>query len=68
MADNDEQLKTAVQILAQVADRALIDGPTSRQRDQAIQLLAQHFGLSTQPMAEPPPEIVMPDEGADESN
>ena len=69
MADNNEQLKTAVQMLAQVADRALIDGPASRQRDQATQLLAQHFGLSTtQPMAEPPPEIVMPDEGADESN
>ena len=66
MADNDEQLKTAVQILAQIADRALIDGPSSRQRDQAIQLLAQHFGLATQPAA--PPEIIMPPEPADESD
>ena len=65
MADNNEQLKTAVQILAQVADRALIDGPASRQRDQAVQLLAQHFGLATQPA--PTPEIIMPpEEGANE--
>ena len=65
MADNNEQLKTAVQILAQVADRALIDGPTSRQRDQAIQLLAHHFVLSTQPATAP--EIIMPpEEGANE--
>ena len=68
MADNnDEQLKTAVQILAQIADRALVDGPSSRQRDQAIQLLAQHFGLSTQP-APPPTEIIMPPEEANESD
>jgi len=64
MENNDEQLKTAVQILAQIADRALVDGPGSRQRDQAVQLLAQHFGLATQPADQP--EIIMPPEEANE--
>ncbi len=63
--ENEEQLKAAVQILAQVADRAMVDGPTGRQRDQAIQVLAQHFGLSEQKPGEPQPEIVMPDESGD---
>jgi len=67
MADNNEQLKTAVQILAQIADKALVDGPNSRQRDQAIQLLAQHFGLATQP-APPPAEVIVPPEEANESD
>ena len=66
MADNDDQLKTAVQILAQIADRAQIDGPTGRQRDQAIQILAHHFGLSEKPADQP--EIIMPEEKANESD
>lgn len=54
MADNAEQTKLAVQILAQIADRAAVDGPTGRQRDQAIQILAQHHGVeSTSPLAPP---------------
>ena len=67
MADNTEQLKTAVQILAQVSDRAMVDGPTGRQRDTAIQILAKHFGLETAPSAqgddsqEDTPVIEMPD-------
>ena len=65
MADNNEQLRTAVQILAQIADRALVDGPSSRQRDQAVQLLAQHFGLATQPAA---PEVIVPPEPEGESD
>jgi hypothetical protein len=63
---NDEQVKTAVQILAQIADRAMVDGPTGRQRDQAVQILAKHHGLDTAPTADQP-EIVMPDE-ADDTN
>ena len=50
MADA-EQLKLAVQILARVADRAKVDGPEGRQRDQAVQVLASHHGLE----AVPPP-------------
>ena len=63
---NEEQLKTAVQVLAQIADRAMVDGPNGRQRDTAVQILAQHFGLSTnvaqQPEGEPEesPTIEMP--------
>jgi len=57
MADNTDQLKTAVQILAQVADQALINGPAGRQRDQAVQVLAQHFGLQTEPANNPPIEM-----------
>lgn len=62
---NDEQLKAAVQVLAQVADRAEVSGPAGRQRDQAVQILANHFGLSESPATDP--EIVMPSE-ADESD
>lgn len=67
MADNTEQIKAAVQILAQIADRAMVDGPTGRQRDQAIQILAKHHGLETaQPQAQPEeegdnPPIEMPE-------
>ena len=50
MADA-EQLKLAVQILARVADRAKVDGPEGRQREQAVQVLASHHGLE----AVPPP-------------
>tara|TARA_R100000808_G_scaffold16315_1_gene36913 strand:+ start:856 stop:1059 length:204 start_codon:yes stop_codon:yes gene_type:complete len=64
--NNDDQLKAAVQILAQVADRAMVDGPAGRQRDQAVQLLAQHFGLTNQSTEQP--EILMPEEGANESD
>ena len=63
---NEEQLKAAVQVIAQVADRAMVDGPTGRQRDQAIQILAHHFGLSDKPAEQP--EIVMPEEASSESN
>jgi len=66
MADNNDQLKTAVQILAQIVDRAQVDGPTGRQRDQAIQILAHHFGLSEKPADQP--EIMMPEEKANESD
>ena len=52
MADA-EQLKLAVQILAQVADRAAVDGPTGRQRDQAVQILAEHHGVQSVP----PPSV-----------
>jgi len=62
---NEEQIKTAVQVLAQIADRAMVDGPTGRQRDQAVQILAKHHGLDTAPSDQP--EIVMPDE-ADDTN
>ena len=61
--NNDEQLKTAVQVLAQIADRAQVDGPSGRQRDQAVQILAHHFGLSDKPAEQP--EIIMPKEEAD---
>ena len=64
---NEEQLKTAVQVLAQIADRAMVDGPTGRQRDQAVQILAKHHGLETAPPTSDQPEIVMPDE-ADDTN
>jgi len=57
MDENNEQLKTAVQILAQVADQALINGPQGRQRDQAVQVLAQHFGLAQEPANNPPIEM-----------
>ena len=65
MSENDEQLKAAVQVLAQIADRAMVDGPSGRQRDQAIQILAQHFGLSEQKPGEAQPEIIMPEEAND---
>ena len=71
MADNTEQLKTAVQVLAQIADRAMVDGPTGRQRDTAIQILAKHFGLDVQPPAqeaegsEENPTIEMPESATD---
>ena len=61
-----QQLRTAVQILAQVADQALINGPAGRQRDQAVQVLAQHFGLQTEPTNNPP--IEMPKEEPPESD
>tara|TARA_Y100001951_G_C11058495_1_gene139524 strand:+ start:31 stop:306 length:276 start_codon:yes stop_codon:yes gene_type:complete len=57
MDENNEQLKTAVQILAQVADQALINGPQGRQRDQAVQILARHFGLAQEPANNPPIEM-----------
>ena len=57
MAENNEQLKTAVQIVAQVADRALVDGPTGRQRDQAVQILAAEVGLTQEPQNNPPIEM-----------
>ena len=63
--ENEQQLKAAVQILAQVADRAMVDGPLGRQRDQAIQVLAPHFGLQQEQPAENQPEIVMPEEAND---
>jgi len=66
MSDNNEQLRAAVQVLAQVADRAMVDGPAGRQRDQAVQVLAQHFGLSEQKPETP--EIVMPGEEESEPN
>ena len=50
---NEEQLKAAVQVLAQIADRAMVDGPSGRQRDAAVQILAKHFGLDTQPTQQP---------------
>ncbi len=59
MADA-EQLKLAVQILAQVADRAMVDGPTGRQRDQAVQVLAKEHGLESVP-----PPSANPDRGED---
>ena len=58
--NNDEQLKAAVQVLAQVADRAEVNGASGRQRDQAIQILAHHFGLSDKPATEP--AIIMPEQ------
>ena len=63
MAENNEQLKQAVQIVAQVSDRALVDGPVGRQRDQAVQILAQHVGLTTEPQNNPP--IEMPQQEAE---
>ena len=45
----------------------MVDGPTGRQRDTAIQILAKHFGLETAPSAqgddsqEDTPVIEMPD-------
>jgi len=63
--NNDEQLKTAVQILAQVADQALVNGPSGRQRDQAVQILAQHFGLSQEPTNNPPIEMPTKEESAE---
>lgn len=56
MADNAEQIKLAVQILAQIADRAAVDGPTGRQRDQAIQILAQYHGVESISPPAPPVE------------
>ena len=61
MAEITEQVKQAVQILAQIADRALVDGPSGRQRDQAVQVLAEPAGLSTDSSNNPP--IQMPTEG-----
>jgi hypothetical protein len=63
MAENNEQQKQAVQVLAQVSERALVDGPTGRQRDQAVQILAQYFGLTAEPSNNPP--IEMPGEVED---
>jgi hypothetical protein len=68
MAENNEQLKQAVQIVAQVSDRALVDGPTGRQRDQAVQILAQHVGLTTEPQNNPPIEMPEPREDSVESD
>ena len=56
MADA-EQLKLAVQILAQVADRAAVDGPTGRQRDQAVQILAEHHGVQSVPPPSDPGSV-----------
>jgi len=67
MDENKEQLKTAVQILAQVADQALVNGPNGRQRDQAVQILAQHFGLQAEPANNPPIEMPKEEEES-ESN
>jgi len=64
----EQQLKTAVQILAQVADQALINGPAGRQRDQAAQVLAQHFGLQTEPSNNPPIEMPPREEESTESD
>ena len=63
--NNNEQLKTAVQILAQVADQALINGPSGRQRDQAVQVLAQHFGLQAEPANNPPIEMPREEESTE---
>ena len=63
--NNNEQLKTAVQILAQVADQALINGPAGRQRDQAVQVLAQHFGLQAEPANNPPIEMPREEESTE---
>jgi len=63
--NNNEQLKTAVQILAQVADQALINGPAGRQRDQAVQILAQHFGLQADPANNPPIEMPREEESTE---
>ena len=69
MDENKEQLKTAVQILAQVADQALVNGPNGRQRDQAVQILAQHFGLAQEPANNPPIEMPKEEEPSEsESN
>ena len=64
----EQQLKTAVQILAQVADQALINGPAGRQRDQAVQILAQHFGLSQEPANNPPIEMPPQEDEPSESS
>jgi len=64
----EQQLKTAVQILAQVADQALINGPAGRQRDQAVQILAQHFGLQAEPANNPPIEMPPQEEEPSESS
>ena len=62
-----QQLQTAVQILIQVADQAHVNGPSGRQRDQAVQVLAQHFGLQTEPPANNPPIEMPNDEESTES-
>jgi hypothetical protein len=69
MAEQEqEQLRTAVQILAQVADQALINGPAGRQRDQAVQILAKHFGLAQEPANNPPIEMPPQEEEPSESS
>jgi len=69
MAEQEqEQLRTAVQILAQVADQALINGPAGRQRDQAVQVLAKHFGLAQEPANNPPIEMPPQEEEPSESS
>lgn len=68
MEEKEQQLKTAVQILAQVADQALINGPAGRQRDQAVQILAQHFGLQSEPANNPPIEMPPQEEEPSESS
>jgi hypothetical protein len=67
MEEQEQQLRTAVQILAQVADQALVNGPTGRQRDQAVQILAQHFGLQTEPANNPPIEMPQEEEPSESS-
>ena len=62
-----QQLRTAVQILAQVADQALVNGPSGRQRDQAVQILARHFGLQTEPANNPPIEMPQEEEPSESS-
>ena len=68
MEEQEQQLRTAVQILAQVADQALVNGPSGRQRDQAVQILAQHFGLQTEPANNPPIEMPPKEEEPSESS
>ena len=72
MADTEqlkEQLKLAVQILARIADRAKVDGPDGRQRDQAIQILASHHGLEAiSPQSEEPPQTEASEDSKSESN
>ena len=65
MDEQQQQLQAAVQILAQVADQALVNGPNGRQRDQAVQILAKHHGLAQEPANNPP--IEMPNEEETES-
>ena len=68
MAENNEQQKQAVQVLAQISERALVDAPTGRQRDQAVQILAQHFGLTSEPQNSPPIEMPVEAESEVETN
>jgi len=67
MEEQEQQLRTAVQILAQVADQALVNGPSGRQRDQAVQILARHFGLAQEPANNPPIEMPPQEEPSESS-